>query len=215
MTPRFRSLLTALFAASLAPLILVDAASGQAAGAGLQMLQGLTPEQREAILRQLGGGGGEIPGGTQGTSTGRQEQADEELLNFTLRQQRDVLADAQKQRAELDRLSPFLQGEDWVVVTIDASPLPGAEASTSQQANALTSLANLLPGGVGSAGAAKSAASQVPLALGARPAAGAGSAAGTSSSVPAGGYNVSPDHSSVLPVQEMLAMIDLIRSKNP
>ena len=83
MTPRFRSLLTALFAASLAPLILVDAASGQAAGAGLQMLQGLTPEQREAILRQLGGGGGEIPGGTQGTSTGRQEQADEELLNFT------------------------------------------------------------------------------------------------------------------------------------
>jgi len=211
MTPRLRSLLTALFAASLAPLILVDAASGQAAGAGLQMLQGLTPEQREAILRQLGGGGG---GGTQGTSTGRQEQADEELLNFTLRQQRDVLADAQKQRAELDRLSPFLQGEDWVVVTIDASPLPGAEASTSQQANALTSLANLLPGGVGSAGAAKSAASQVPLALGARPAAGAGSAADTSSSVPAGGYNVSPDHSSPLPVQ-MLAMIDLIRSKNP
>ena len=30
----------------------------------------------------------------------------------------------QKQRAEQQRLSPFLQAEDWVVITIDSLPLP-------------------------------------------------------------------------------------------
>jgi hypothetical protein len=31
---------------------------------------------------------------------------------------------SKKQRGELQRLSPYLQAEDWVIVTIDSSPLP-------------------------------------------------------------------------------------------
>src|SRR6266699_2329900 len=118
--------LAVLFTLSATLLTGVDPASGQSSSTSgsLQMLQGLSPQQREALSRQLGGGGG--PGGTQGTLGGREQQADEELLNITQQQQRDLLMDAAKERAELQRLSPFLQGEDWLVITIDSNPLPVA-----------------------------------------------------------------------------------------
>src|SRR6266480_4234482 len=114
-----------LLALSMALLLFIGPASGQSFDnslESLQMLQGLSPEQRDAIARQLGGAGG--VGGTQGTLGGRQQQADEEQQNFVRQQQRDLLMDEQKQRAELERLNPFLQGEDWVIITIDSKPLP-------------------------------------------------------------------------------------------
>ena len=39
-----------------------------------------------------------------------------------LQQQRDMLQEQQKQRAELQRLSPFLQADDWVVITDRLQP---------------------------------------------------------------------------------------------
>src|SRR5437762_8880698 len=125
-------------------LICVDAALGQ--NMGLQMLQGLSPEQRAAISQQVGGIGQQGRPGTQGGLGGREEQAAEEQLNFMLQQQRNLLMDAQKQRAELDRLSPFLQGEDWIIITIDSSPLAAeTEKSTTLQTSALARLGNLAP----------------------------------------------------------------------
>src|SRR5882762_956 len=134
--------LTAMFALSATLLTWVGPASGQTSG-GLQMLQGLSPQQREALARQLGGLGS---GGTQGTQGSREQQVDEELRNITQQQQRDLLMDEEKERAELQRLSPFLQGEDWLVITIDSNPLP-AESQTpaTPQTSALAGLTNLPP----------------------------------------------------------------------
>src|SRR2546430_3505416 len=134
-----------LLALSMALLLFIGPASGQSFDnslESLQMMQGLSPEQRDAIARQLGGAGG--LGGTQGPLGGRQQQADEEQQNLMRQQQRDLLMDAQKQRAELERLSPFLQGEDWVVITIDSKPLPvGTQTPVAPQA--LAALTNLKP----------------------------------------------------------------------
>ena len=68
MPLRLRCLpLTAVLALSAALLTWVGPANGQSSG-GLQMLQGLSPQQREALARQLGGLGN---AGTQGTLGGR------------------------------------------------------------------------------------------------------------------------------------------------
>src|SRR5438105_10928597 len=187
-----------LLALSVPLLLVLGPASGQDSGnslESLQMMQGLSPEQRDALSRQLGGLGGGL-GGTQGTLGGRQQQVEEEQQSFIRQQQRDLLIGAQKQRAEMERLSPFLQGEDWVVITIDSSQLPGvtqtpvtpqtsAEASVAQRA-----LGNLL--------ANKAAAAAL--------AAGSGT-----SDVAAGGSRGTPTQ----PEPGVAAMIELIRSKNP
>jgi len=122
MPLRSRSLpLTAVLALSATLLTWVGPANGQTSG-GLQMLQGLSPQQREALARQLGGLGNTGTQGALGTLGGRQQQADEEMLNITQQQQRELLMDEEKERAEFQRLSPFLQGEDWLVITIDSNP---------------------------------------------------------------------------------------------
>src|SRR2546421_1133844 len=130
-----------LLALSMALLLFIGPASGQSFDnslESLQMMQGLSPEQRDAIARQLGGAGGL---GGQGVLGGRLPQADEEQQNLMRQQQRDLLMDTQKQRAELERLSPFLQGEDWVVITIDSNPLPAAtQTPATPQASALANL---------------------------------------------------------------------------
>src|SRR5207302_7994939 len=127
--------------------LFIGPASGQSLGNSidsLQMMQGLSPEQREAIARQLGGVGAGGLGGTQGTLGGRQQQGDEEQQNLMRQQQRELLMDVQKQRAEMERLSRFLQREDWVVITIDSKPLPvGTQTPAAPQA--LAALTNLKP----------------------------------------------------------------------
>jgi hypothetical protein len=123
-------LVTVMLTLSAILLIRVDPARGQssngsAADAGLQILQGLSPEQRDAISRQLGGvGGAGGLGGSQGALGGRQQQPDDEQQNLFKQQQRDLLMDAQKQRAEMERLSPFLQS---VVYGINAFDQWGVE----------------------------------------------------------------------------------------
>src|SRR5205807_2990434 len=134
--------------------LFIGPASGQSLGNpidSLQMMQGLSPEQREAIARQLGGVGAGGLGG-QGTLGGRQQQADEEQQTLMRQQQRELLMDVQKQRAEMERLSPFLQAEDWVVITIDSKPLPvGTQTPATPQA--LAALTNLKPEALAAAAA--------------------------------------------------------------
>src|SRR5262249_26213878 len=131
-------------------LTCADSARGQSSGGsiadmGLQMLQGLSSDQRGALMQQFGlGSRGTM--GAQGALGSREDQAQEEQLNFMLQQQRDAMMDAEKQRAELDRLSPFLQGEDWIIITIDTSPLAGEAAKpVGAQAPSLGKLASLAP----------------------------------------------------------------------
>src|SRR5438552_3628861 len=101
MPLRSRSLpLTVLFTLSASLLTWVGPANGQTSG-GLQMLQGLSPQQRDALARQLGGVGGGSLGNMQGTLGGRQSQADEDLLNIIQQQQREQLMDETTERAEL------------------------------------------------------------------------------------------------------------------
>src|SRR4029077_608127 len=146
MPLRSRSLpLTAVLALSATLLTWVGPANGQTSG-GLQMLQGLSPQQREALARQLGGLGGTGLGNMQGTLGGRQPQVDEEMLNITQQQQRELLMDEEKERAELERLSPFLQGEDWLLITIDSNPLPAeSQTPTTPPTSALAGFTNLPP----------------------------------------------------------------------
>src|SRR6266480_4438947 len=186
-----------LLALSMALLLFIGPASGQSLGnsiQSLQMMQGLSPEQRNAISRQLGGLGA---GGTQGTLGGREQQADEEQQNFILQQQRDLLMDAQKQRAEMERLSPFLQGEDWVVITIDFNPLPAAtQTPATPQTGALASLP-------------PNALANLPPNLAANKAAAALAAGTGAPNVAAGGSR------QTRPELGAEVMIELIRSKNP
>src|SRR5437588_2677200 len=203
MPLRLRPLLSfPLLGLSMALLLFIGPASGQNIGnsiESLQMMQGLSPEQRDAIARQLGGAGG--LGGTQGPLGGRQQQADEEQQNLMRQQQRDLLMDAQKQRAELERLSPFLQGEDWIVVTIDSSPLPAVTQTPA--APQTSALANLPPNVLGN----------LPPNLAVNRATAAAALAGGAGTpnVAAGGSQQTPTQ----PEPGVAAMIDLIRSKNP
>ncbi len=139
-----------LFALSAALLLCGNEATGQAndnpMGAGLQMLQGLSPEQREAISQQLGGGGLGNTGTSSSAVGARTLPMNEEQQNLMLQQQRDLLMDQLRQRAELQRLSPFLKAEDWVVITIDSNPLPAgppAPNAPPQGAAALSGLSGL------------------------------------------------------------------------
>jgi polysaccharide biosynthesis/export protein len=170
MRRRLRLLaLSVLFTASLIGL----GAYGQNAGSPLeQMLQGLSPQQMGSLSQGLGPGGlGNGQGGAQGATGLRQGPISEEQQNLMLQQQREQLQDQQHQRTETQRLSPFLQGDDWVVISIDWNPLPAGNAppptaaapsaqaplggATPQQQNLL---GNLAPGLSGQSALAQSAA---------------------------------------------------------
>jgi protein involved in polysaccharide export with SLBB domain len=101
---------------------------------GLQMLQGLSPDQRDAIMNQLGigGGGGAGGGGVGGGSQsqgGRERQNDQQLGDMDA----DRAEQLKRQEEEFDLRSPYLKGDDWVIVAIDIVPLPPLTQSPFQQ----------------------------------------------------------------------------------
>ena len=52
-------------------------------------------------------------------------------------------------QAELDRLSPYLLPEDWIVITVDSSPLPAVSGAQSSQQSALGALTGGTAGALG------------------------------------------------------------------
>jgi polysaccharide biosynthesis/export protein len=101
--------------------VCLDVLHGQTPGSSMeQLLQGLSPEQMGSISQQLGG----ASGGAQSPQAARPMPATEEQQNLVIQQQREALQEQQRQRGELQRLSPFLQPDDWIVITIDSNPLP-------------------------------------------------------------------------------------------
>jgi protein involved in polysaccharide export with SLBB domain len=213
--------------------VVVDPAHGQstdsAISTGLQILQGLSPQQREAISQQTGGATG-----GQGDLSGRPSPMSEAEQGLMLQQQREQLLQQRNLRDEVRRLSPYLQGDDWIVVTIDSSPLPSL--LQAQQAGAPGALANLAAGlssqqgtlnqpraatTAGAPGAASAQPSDVGGALATNP----------SANVTAGGYVQLPPSCSGMPgcdttratrpelseeeKERQQTLIALIRSKNP
>ncbi|HET6463771.1 MAG TPA: polysaccharide biosynthesis/export family protein, partial [Candidatus Krumholzibacteria bacterium] len=120
-----------------------------------QMLQGLSPDQRDSIMNQLGVGNGNNnnPNGTGRRPTDENQQQNEQD------QRGNLLKITPDQKAEMDRLSPFLQGDDWVVVAVDSNPLPGLSSPGSSWGSAG-------PGGANTPQGALAALQQNPALLG-------------------------------------------------
>jgi protein involved in polysaccharide export with SLBB domain len=96
------------------------------------MLQGLTPDQRDAIMNQLGigsgggtsgsGGVGGVLGGVGTQSPGaRQHQIDQMQQQGEVDDER-AREEQKKFEEQQELLSPFLKGEDWIIVSVDAYP---------------------------------------------------------------------------------------------
>jgi len=126
----------------------VETAYGQGSGSPVeQLLQGLSGDQLGSFSQQFGGNGNAQGQGGLGA---RQTPATEEQQNLMLQQQRDTLQEQQKQRAELQRLSPFLQAEDWVIITVDSNPLPAGNSQSSATAPSPTGALGALAGAANS-----------------------------------------------------------------
>jgi protein involved in polysaccharide export with SLBB domain len=138
----------ALYAIGFIPCV---PASGQSSSdsssmdSGLQMLQGLSPDQRDAIMNQLGIGGGVGAGGGSQLPGGGNQQNDQ--LQGAMDQ--DLAEQLKRQEEDIDLHSPYLKGDDWVIVAIDINPLPPLNQSPNlqqqqqQQANGLPNTAGL------------------------------------------------------------------------
>jgi polysaccharide biosynthesis/export protein len=92
----------------------------------LQMLQNLTPEQREEIMRQIGGASS---GGSSTSSNSRRDRDDEDR---NARPQ-DQILDPETRRQAVTRTPdgeefrngvPLLKGDDWVIIKIDFQQFP-------------------------------------------------------------------------------------------
>ena len=83
----------------------------------IDVFKSLTPEQQDAILRQMGGAGGSLGSAGTGSSTGeRQGQAGQRSGQETDqdRAQRPLAEGEETQRGV-----PVLKGEDWVIIEAD------------------------------------------------------------------------------------------------
>ena len=210
--------------------------AGSAVGTGLQILQGLSPDQLNAITQQLGA----VPGGRQGQITGHAEPLTEDQQNLLLQQQREQVVEQQKQRQEMERLSPYLQGDDWVVITVDSNPLPLPPAPPGAMGVLPNPLQQSMLGNLAGLAGQQTTLSQprTDIASGATAAqnqmaaaAAGGTTATTAENVTAGGYAKLPPScagqancDTSQPTRRELTdeekkkrqdLIDLIRSKNP
>jgi polysaccharide biosynthesis/export protein len=227
---------------------------GSSSDSSLQMLQSLSPEQRDAIMNQLGvgngssggmggnsgiGGAGGLGGLGNQISPGRQrptEEMEEEEADARTREQEQRQFDEER-----ELLSPFLKGDDWIIITIDAYPPEGTSLTQNQQqpgggpsSPGMPGTPNATPGTTGPAagllgvlpGAAAAAAAGTTGGglVGTNGAAGGGSAGpapanGTSPNSSQSGTNgSSTDVKPELTDEEKKTrddLIDLIRSKNP
>jgi polysaccharide biosynthesis/export protein len=194
----------------------------------LQMLQSLTPEQRDAIMNQLGIGNGSSGNGSSSSSgglgglgqtiPGRQrptDQQEQQDADERARQQEQAQFDEQR-----ELLSPFLKGDDWIIVSIEAYPPPGSlTASQYPQPPGATGtpVVTGLPTGALQGLPANSPASALLGGLntqGTQNPNGAPAAAGAAPGANAPPMEVKPD----LTDEEKKTrddLIDLIRSKNP
>jgi len=208
MMRNLRRSLAALLVAAITALSSTPLSSQVPANANelLQLYQNLTPEQQDAIMKQLGGAGGagglsSILGGLggQGGAPGGTGLDKQGILNRRAATAQAPMTPAEEEEPE-EQL-PGLKGSDWVVIQADvqsppqpppqpaAAPVTPPPTATQSGANP-AALASLL---AASASAQPSASS-------------AASGAGSTSAAPA----ASDDQARRLQV-----LVDLIRARNP
>src|SRR5665213_1480294 len=127
----FRKLaILALSAMAIVPCVPVSGQSLDSSSpidTGLQMLQGLSSDQRNSIMNQLGTGG--VGGNNSQSSSNTDRQSDQQQGDMD----QDRAEQLKRQEEELDLRSPYLKGDDWVIVSIDINPLPPLTQSPNQQ----------------------------------------------------------------------------------
>jgi polysaccharide export outer membrane protein len=197
---------------------------------GLQMLQGLSSDQRDSIMNQLGGGGNSGVGGGSQSLGGRDRQNDQQQGDMD----QDRAEQLKRLQEDLDLRSPYLKGDDWIIVAMDINPLPPLTQSPnqqlqqqqSQQANGLSGLyASALPtvqaGSSGAAALLGAAAAQGTNGVGPNPTANGNNPNGGNGN---GNLNGSANPNTLQQVKSELTddelkerdkLLDLIRSKNP
>lgn len=197
-----------------------DGQSGAPSQEGLQIFQGLTSEQQDAILQAIGGGAG--GGLTGGLGTGTSPLGQRSLQMDRRQQMLDQLGKPTKRPSEEEEepepVIPELKAQDWVVIEIDYQlpprPVPPylqslyAASVTAQQAS--KGSPGQRPGQSGGQSGATQAAALAAAAgsqsAGASPATNAGSNAGSTSS-----QNPLTDEDKA----RLDALMTLVRSKNP
>lgn len=184
----------------------------------LQIFQSLSPEQQDAIMKQLGLGGGAggilgaLGGGGSGGSGGERSGA----ANAN---REGALTGENAEPEDTEAPLPGLNGEDWVIVLADFAPpkpapgaLPAALAAAAAPAPAAApGVVPGVPGASGAAGGAAPSAQQAALASLL-----AASAAGPSTAAPASATPAVPlDAAAETEQKRLQALIELIRGKNP
>jgi polysaccharide biosynthesis/export protein len=120
----------------------------------LEILRNLTPEQREAILRQLGGGAGGGLGSSR-SNRGDSERERDELSDAELEEDRGQRRDRDEE--ELEPRIPVLKGDDSVILRVDlpktqaantTGQFPGAVPPGTQQSGVGVPQAGQQPPGV-------------------------------------------------------------------
>src|SRR5882762_1471821 len=174
----------------------------------LQIFQGLTPEQQDAILKQFGGGGGTgSAGGALGAlgallgGQGGDRQAQAERRQSSQDQGKTTEEEDQEESQ-----TPGLKRDDWVVIEVDLHP--ASRPPTSGQSQAVSQLAAQAQSASG--GTPNPAVSQALAALAANQAASSQtppSDSGTSATLP--GELTDEDRA------RLKQFMTLIRSRNP
>jgi len=219
---RASALLSGLLFFALCSLPLVERAEGQAitpTPEQLQIFQGLPPEQQQAILKQLGIGGGSTTGGLgtgdSGAGTGANGQGTAE------REQAPSMRAQRPSAEEEEDLSPGLKSSDWVIIEIDFQLPPRPLALSLQALSASAAPPAALAGAAapaGLTGAGAGASALPPAALASLLAATATGTPANATAAPAGAAPPSTAPQPRLTDDERArveAMMQLIRSKNP
>lgn len=207
---RLSGLVIVLLVLAVCALPLAERAAGQTPTPSpeeLQIFQGLTPEQQDALMRQLGGGTGqEGTGATSANPFGeRQGQTERRPTLEEMQQQRRMNVPDE----EAEPVIPVLKSQDWVIIEIDYQlpprPVPPylqslyAAQATGQTAAAQSSAQNAAPSPAVSP-AVSAAASSTALAA---------AAAGHPNSMAPGSQLTDEDKA------RFDALMGLVRSKNP
>src|ERR1700694_3150409 len=204
---RFRAALVALLALAASVLSCEGAFAQMPAAAPelLQLFESLSPEQQEAIMKQLGLGGGAggggigaLLGGLGGIPGGGLDR--QGMLN----RQRESGAQQQQQASatdeEAEEALPGLKADDWVIIETDVQAAPQPAAAPA--AAAPPALAPSPPGAASGGGTSNALASLL--------------AASATASPPASAPAPAPPSAAAEEETRRLQhQVDLIRSKNP
>jgi polysaccharide biosynthesis/export protein len=191
--------------------ILAQTAATPSADA-LQLFQNLTPDQQDAILRQLGGSAGGLPGlGGTGAGTNARPGQTAGERNATPENEQATEQRPSPEGEEAEPAIPVLKAQDWVIIEVDfhLAPRPLTQSLQALYLSQASSLQNMQALQALS-GNAVGVSPQVTALAGATPQQATSSQQGNQQSAPNPADQLTDDQKKALS-----AMMDLIRQHNP